>query len=376
MSELCVQNLVKKFDADSAAVDGLSFDVASGKLVVLVGPSGCGKTTTLRCIAGLEYPDSGDILIGGRRVNDIAAKDRDIAMVFQNYALYPHMTTYENIAFPLKMRNVPRAEIDKRVRETAKLVNIEQYLSRRPRQLSGGEQQRVALGRAIVREPKVFLMDEPLSNLDAKLRVQMRTELKRLQKEIGVTTIYVTHDQSEAMAMADKVAVMNKGKILQYDSPFEVYENPATAFVGGFVGSPPMNTAKATAMDQDGTIVLDATEFKYRLPRDLADSVREKIVGKEIYLGVRPEDLRVFHGQTRRSGFRERGLHPRTHGSTQCCRPKGWSVDMEVTHPDQHQGRGWAARMVLLLSQQNQHLRCEDPGSSSVACPGGSTRNE
>ncbi len=293
MSELRVQNLVKRYDSSSVAVNGVSFEVDSGSFVVLLGPSGCGKTTTLRCIAGLEYPDSGDIFIGGKRVNDMAARDRDIAMVFQNYALYPHMTVYENIAFPLKMRGVPGEEIDKMVRETASLVNIEQYLSRRPRQLSGGEQQRAALGRAIVRKPKVFLMDEPLSNLDAKLRLQMRTELKRLQKEIGVTTIYVTHDQSEAMAMADRIAVMNNGKLLQYNTPFNIYNKPATTFVAGFIGSPPMNMAKAIAVEQDSTVIIDATEFKYKLPQQLADSVRNHLVGKEVYLGVRPEDLEV-----------------------------------------------------------------------------------
>ena len=230
MSKVKVVNLVKKFDK-TVAVNGISFNVKDGEFIVLLGPSGCGKTTTLRCIAGLETPDEGEIYIDDRMVNDLPPKDRDIAMVFQSYALYPHMTVYGNLAFPLKMRKYPKQEIDKRVREVAKLLRIEELLDRKPRQLSGGQQQRVALGRALVRNPRVWLMDEPLSNLDAKLRVYMRAELKKLQKDLKITTIYVTHDQAEAMAMADRVAVMNKGKILQYDEPRHVYERPANLFV-------------------------------------------------------------------------------------------------------------------------------------------------
>jgi multiple sugar transport system ATP-binding protein len=294
MSDLRVVNLVKRYDSSFVAVNDVSFSAESGSFVVLLGPSGCGKTTTLRCIAGLENPDSGDILIDGVRVNDTLSSERDIAMVFQNYALYPHMTVYENIAFPLKMRDVPASERDRRVKETAELVGIKQYLARRPRQLSGGEQQRVALARAIVRKPKVFLMDEPLSNLDAKLRLSMRTELKRLQKEIGVTTIYVTHDQAEAMAMSDRIAVMSSGKLLQYDTPFTVYSNPTTTFVAGFIGSPPANLAKArTSQEQDGSLLLDVTEFRYRLPADIADSLRRSMAGNEVYLCVRPENLSI-----------------------------------------------------------------------------------
>ena len=248
MSKVKVVNLVKKFDK-TVAVDGISFDVKDGEFIVLLGPSGCGKTTTLRCIAGLETPDEGEIYIDDKLVNDLPPKDRDVAMVFQSYALYPHMTVYGNLAFPLKMRKLPKDEIDKKVKEVAKLLNIDHLLDRKPRQLSGGEMQRVALGRALVRTPRVFLMDEPLSNLDAKLRVYMRAELKKLQRDLKITTIYVTHDQAEAMAMADRIAVMNKGKILQYSEPHDVYEKPANLFVAGFIGSPPMNFIKASIVE-------------------------------------------------------------------------------------------------------------------------------
>ncbi len=226
-------------------------------------------------------------------MNDLPPKDRDVAMVFQNYALYPHMTAFDNIAFPLKMRKVPKDEIERRVKEVAKLLNIEHLLNRKPRQLSGGEQQRVALGRAIVRKPKVFLMDEPLSNLDAKLRIFMRAELKRLQKELKVTTVYVTHDQAEAMAMADKIAVMNNGKLLQYDEPSVVYHRPATMFVGAFLGSPPMNMIKTSLSRKNGDVILDAGAFTYKLPSDIGEIVSNQATSSEVYLGVRPEDLQV-----------------------------------------------------------------------------------
>ncbi len=294
MSTLRIEKLVKKFDSNAAAaVSDVSLSVESGSFVVLLGPSGCGKTTTLRCIAGLETPDSGDVYIDSTRVNDLPPKKRDIAMVFQNYALYPHMTVFDNIAFPLKMRHEIKSEIDSRVKETARLANIEPLLQRKPGQLSGGEQQRVALARAIVRKPKVFLMDEPLSNLDAKLRLYTRTEIKRLQKDLNVTTIYVTHDQSEAMAMSDKVAVMSKGKLLQYDTPVSVYNKPASTFVAGFIGSPPMNLIEMTVAEQNNAIILDEGEFKYQLPPDLVEAVQGKTSGKGVLLGVRPEDLRI-----------------------------------------------------------------------------------
>ena len=290
MSKVKVVNLVKKFDK-TVAVDGISFDVKDGEFIVLLGPSGCGKTTTLRCIAGLETPDEGEIYIDDKLVNDLPPKDRDVAMVFQSYALYPHMTVYGNLAFPLKMRKLPKDEIDKKVKEVAKLLNIDHLLDRKPRQLSGGEMQRVALGRALVRTPRVFLMDEPLSNLDAKLRVYMRAELKKLQRDLKITTIYVTHDQAEAMAMADRIAVMNKGKILQYSEPHDVYEKPANIFVAGFIGSPPMNFIKASILEKDSKIILDAGFFQYELRRDLGEIVKKGASGSEVMIGFRPEHM-------------------------------------------------------------------------------------
>jgi len=285
-----VVGLRKRFDK-TIAVDGVSFEVKDGEFIILLGPSGCGKTTTLRCIAGLETPDEGEIYIGDRLVNDLPPKDRDVAMVFQSYALYPHMTVYDNLAFPLKMRKYPKQEIDKRVKEVAKLLRIEELLNRKPRQLSGGQQQRVALGRALVRNPQVWLMDEPLSNLDAKLRVYMRAELKKLQKDLRITTIYVTHDQAEAMAMGDRIAVMNQGKILQFDEPRAVYERPGNIFVAGFLGSPPMNFVDATVVERDSQVILDAGIFQYQLPEDLAKLVKENLTGDKVVIGFRPEHV-------------------------------------------------------------------------------------
>jgi len=297
-----VINLRKAFDK-TVAVNRVSFEVLDGEFVVLLGPSGCGKTTILRCIAGLETPDEGEIYIGDRLVNDLPSKDRDVAMVFQSYALYPHMSVFDNIAFPLKMRKLHREEIDKRVKEVAKLLQIDHLLSRKPRQLSGGEQQRVALGRALVRNPQVWLMDEPLSNLDAKLRVYMRAELKKLQKDLKITTIYVTHDQAEAMAMADRVAVMNKGLILQYDSPHAIYEKPANIFVGGFVGTPPMNFIEANVVEENNQVFFDAGFFKYQLEYELANIVKSKASSGKVVLGFRPEDMSLSIERTPESVF-------------------------------------------------------------------------
>lgn len=293
MAGVKVINLHKHFDK-TIAVDGVSFEVLDGEFVVLLGPSGCGKTTTLRCIAGLETPDEGEIYIGDKLVNDLPPKDRDVAMVFQSYALYPHMTVFDNLAFPLKMRKYAKEEINKRVKEVVKLLKIDHLLDRKPRQLSGGEQQRVALGRALVRNPKVWLMDEPLSNLDAKLRVYMRAELKKLQKDLKITTIYVTHDQAEAMAMADRVAVMNKGKLLQYDSPHIIYEKPADVFVGGFIGAPPMNFIEANIVEDNRQVFLDAGVFRYPLTFELAEIVKNSTTGEKVILGFRPEDVSIF----------------------------------------------------------------------------------
>lgn len=245
MAQLSFKNIYKKYNHDVTIVKDLNLEVNDGEFIVLVGPSGCGKSTTLRMIAGLEEISDGDFYIDGKRVNDITPKDRDIAMVFQNYALYPHMSVYENMAFGLKLRKYSKEEIDQRVQRAAKILGLEQYLSRKPKALSGGQRQRVALGRAIVRNAKVFLMDEPLSNLDAKLRVQMRAEITKLHKQLQTTTVYVTHDQIEAMTMATRLVVLKDGIIQQVGTPTEVYENPENVFVGGFIGSPGMNFSKA-----------------------------------------------------------------------------------------------------------------------------------
>jgi len=292
MAKVMIKNLTKRF-GNVIAVNNLNLMVEDKEFLVLLGPSGCGKTTTLRCIAGLEYPDEGEIYIGNTLVNDLPPKDRDIAMVFQSYALYPHMNVFDNIAFPLKIRKLPRDEINKRVKEVAELLKISHLLDRKPKQLSGGERQRVALGRAIVRNPQVFLMDEPLSNLDAKLRVYMRAELKKLQKELGVTTIYVTHDQVEAMTMADKIAIMNLGVLQQVGTSYEVYHYPSNLFVAGFIGSPPMNFVHCTLKESNGLYLLDSGEFVIHLTNDIGEIIKERISSSEIVLGVRPEDILI-----------------------------------------------------------------------------------
>lgn len=293
--------LTKRF-GKVVAVNNLNLDVSDKEFVALLGPSGCGKTTALRCIAGLEFADEGGIYIGDRLVNDLDPKDRDIAMVFQSYALYPHMTVHDNIAFPLKMRGMSKADVDKRVKEVAELLRIEMLLDRRPKQLSGGQQQRVALGRALVREPKVFLMDEPLSNLDAKLRVYMRAELKRLQKDIGVTTVYVTHDQVEAMTMADRVAIMNLGILQQFATPPEIYSKPSNVFVAGFIGSPPMNFFDCDFVEKDGGGYIDAGAFQFPLSKQLAQVVRNGGSSKLI-LGIRPRDITLHTDSSRSRGW-------------------------------------------------------------------------
>src|ERR1700736_1440543 len=255
MADVALRDVVKQFDRDHA-VRGISLNIPDKEFVVLVGPSGCGKTTTLRMIAGLEEATAGDIAIGGEVVNDVPPKDRDIAMVFQNYALYPHMTVFENMSFGLKLRRVPKPEIRARVEKAAKILDIMELLERRPKQLSGGQRQRVAMGRAIVRNPKVFLFDEPLSNLDAKLRVQMRTEIKRVHQKVKTTTVYVTHDQVEAMTLADRVVVMNDGRIEQVGKPHDLYHMPKTRFVAGFIGSPAMKFPPGPLGGEGGGLTL------------------------------------------------------------------------------------------------------------------------
>lgn len=292
LAGLSIKNLIKKY-GEVIAVNNVNLEIQDKELIVFLGPSGCGKTTMLRCIAGLEKPNSGDILIGNESVVNIPPQKRDVAMVFQNYALYPHMKVYDNIAMPLKVRKYSTQEIQMKVKETTNLLRIGHLLNRRPVQLSGGERQRVALGRAIVREPQVFLMDEPLSNLDAKLRVYMRAELKRLQKELGTTMIFVTHDQAEAMSMADRIAIMNRGEIQQLDSPDSIYRVPINVFVGGFIGSPPMNFLDASFLDMDGSFLLDTGVFNLPLPKEMGEVIKERATGSEVVLGVRPEDVSV-----------------------------------------------------------------------------------
>jgi len=296
MAELKLDHIYKIYDNKVTAVEDFNLDIHDKEFIVFVGPSGCGKSTTLRMIAGLEEISKGDFYIDGKRVNDVPPKDRDIAMVFQNYALYPHMSVYDNMAFGLKLRKFSKADIDSRVKNAAKILGLEEYLTRKPKALSGGQRQRVALGRAIVRDAKVFLMDEPLSNLDAKLRVQMRSEIIKLHQRLQTTTIYVTHDQTEAMTMATRIVVMKDGLIQQVGAPKEVYDNPENVFVGGFIGSPAMNFITGNLEDK-GFKVGNTT---LAVPEDKMKVLREKgYIGKRIILGVRPEDIQndaVFIG--------------------------------------------------------------------------------
>jgi multiple sugar transport system ATP-binding protein len=289
MAEVILENVVKKF-GDTIVVKNLNLEIKDKEFAVLVGPSGCGKTTTLRMIAGLEDITEGKIYIDGKVVNNVPPKDRDIAMVFQNYALYPHMKVYDNMAFGLKIRGYSKKEIDIRVREAAEILNITHLLDRYPRELSGGQRQRVAVGRAIVRKPKVFLFDEPLSNLDAKLRVQMRAELKKLHERLQTTIIYVTHDQVEAMTMGSKICVMKDGVIQQVDTPINLYDYPKNKFVAGFIGTPPMNFVEVNVIKEGEDIYLDEGSFKLKLLKNYYEKVLP-YVNKKLILGVRPEHL-------------------------------------------------------------------------------------
>jgi len=289
MSSVTFDHVYKRF-GDVIAVNDLNIHVEDKEFLVLVGPSGCGKTTALRCLAGLEDVTEGRVLIGDQVVNDVAPKDRDIAMVFQSYALYPHMTVYDNMAFGLKLRKVPKQEIRKRVESAAKILGIEHLLDRKPRQLSGGQRQRVAVGRAIVREPKVFLFDEPLSNLDAKLRVETRANISKLHLQLQTTFIYVTHDQVEAMTMATRIAVINKGILQQIDTPQSLYDRPDNLFVAGFIGSPAMNFFPATLKKEGNKLFVDGGSFHLEIPDDRMSAYAPE-VGKQIIFGVRPEDI-------------------------------------------------------------------------------------
>ena len=292
MAKVTLQGVTKKFD-EVTAVNDVNLEIKDKEFLVLVGPSGCGKSTTLRMVAGLEEITGGTVEIGETVVNDIPPKDRDIAMVFQNYALYPHMDVYNNMAFGLKLRKFPKDEIDRRVKEAAEILGIENLLNRKPKQLSGGQRQRVALGRAIVREPKVFLMDEPLSNLDAKLRVQMRAELQKLHERLQTTVIYVTHDQTEAMTMGDRIVVLKDGLVQQVDTPLNLYNEPANVFVAGFIGSPAMNFLDAKIEKEGDSYYVVDNAFRVKIP---ADKINEnpkvkEFVGKDVVFGIRPEDI-------------------------------------------------------------------------------------
>jgi multiple sugar transport system ATP-binding protein len=313
MAEVALRNVIKRFD-DVEAVRNINLDIPDNEFVVLVGPSGCGKSTTLRMIAGLEEVTSGDIYIGGEIVNDRPPKDRDIAMVFQNYALYPHMTAAENMSFGLRLRKFPKDEIRRRVDTAARILDISELLDRKPKALSGGQRQRVAMGRAIVRNPKVFLFDEPLSNLDAKLRVQMRTEIKRVHQMVKTTTVYVTHDQIEAMTLADRVVVMNNGSIEQIATPQDLYHHPKTRFVAGFIGSPAMNLLRCR-LEQNGAGLRVRVSDKVSLPVPASKSARyQPLTGRELIFGLRPEHI----------------TEPRHSGSEHACE---FTADLDVVEP-------------------------------------------
>ena len=292
MANVTLRHIYKVYAGGVTAVNDFNLAIKDKEFIVLVGPSGCGKSTTLRMIAGLEEITEGELYIGDKLMNDVAPKNRDIAMVFQNYALYPHMTVYDNMAFGLKLRKVHKTDIDKKVKEAAKILGIEEYLQRKPKALSGGQKQRVALGRAIVREPQVFLMDEPLSNLDAKLRVQMRTEITKLHNRLATTFIYVTHDQTEAMTMGSRIVVMKDGFIQQVDSPQNLYDYPCNKFVAGFIGSPAMNFIDCTLVEENGNVFARFGENKILIPEGrIAKLTDRSYIGREVTLGIRPDDI-------------------------------------------------------------------------------------
>ncbi len=296
MANVDLKNVTKNYRPDNCAVDNLSISIKDGEFIVIVGPSGCGKSTTLRMIAGLEEISSGSIFIGEKKVNDILPRDRNIAMVFQNYALYPHMTVFENLSYGLKLRRTSKEEIKTRVDEVSEILGLSKMLGRKPRALSGGERQRVALGRAIVREPEVFLFDEPLSNLDARLRVKMRSEITKLHRKLGTTMVYVTHDQTEAMTMGDRIAVMNNGKLQQVDTPQNLYDHPANIFVAGFIGSPSMNFVEGSVDLKKGELEFSSPFFSFLIPERFK-SVMSSYEKKKIVVGFRPEHVSLTNGK-------------------------------------------------------------------------------
>lgn len=297
MTRIILENLTKEYK-ETVAVKDLSLEIKDKEFLVLLGPSGCGKTTTLRLLCGLEVPTRGHIYLDNKDITYAHPKDRKMAMVFQSYALYPHMTAFDNIAFPLKITRRPKEEIRKRVKEVAALLGIEQLLNRYPKALSGGERQRVALGRAMITKPEVFLLDEPLSNVDAKLRVLLRGEIRKIHEKVGATTVYVTHDQVEAMTMGDRIAIMNAGEILQVSPPYEVYDNPLTSFVAGFIGSPPMNLIDCNLIENNEKVFLDVGQFKIDVS-SLADSLKTTATSSKLLLGIRPENILVLQGKAK-----------------------------------------------------------------------------
>jgi multiple sugar transport system ATP-binding protein len=323
MAEVILKELVKRYPNGFQAVNSINLEINDKEFVVLVGPSGCGKSTTLRMVAGLEEVSEGQILIGDRVVNEVAPKDRNIAMVFQNYALYPHMDVFTNMAFGLKLRKFPKDQIDQRVRKAADILGISPLLDRKPKQLSGGQRQRVAVGRAIVRDPEVFLFDEPLSNLDAKLRVTMRAELSKLQHQLETTMIYVTHDQVEAMTMGDRIVIMKDGYIQQVGAPLEVYDHPQNEFVAGFIGSPPMNFFKAKLIKDNGAASVDMGSFKLKIPENYA-SHYDTYLNKDVTFGIRPEDIADSNPEERR------GVWETTAAVVEVIEPLGAEIILEL----------------------------------------------
>jgi multiple sugar transport system ATP-binding protein len=365
VADVQLVRLSKIYGNDFVAVNDLNLEIAEGEFVVLVGPSGCGKTTALRMIAGLEEITAGEIRIGGKVVNDLPPRDRDIAMVFQNYALYPHKSVYENLAFGLRMRKVSKGEQRRRVEEIARVLGLSDMLQRRPAQLSGGQRQRVAMGRAIVREPKAFLMDEPLSNLDAKLRVQMRAEIARIQQALRVTTVYVTHDQVEAMTMGHRVAVMRDGVLQQVDTPQDLYDSPTNLFVASFVGSPAMNLLEATIVHDNGKLACRVGDTDIELPSDVPAErpALANYAGRRVAIGIRPEDVREAAGW---DGARLRGriLLVESLGSEQLIHieiaatplERSDLVDTAAQPPGPSLGVDDAERAVTLLGRFDRHL--------------------
>ncbi|HOJ17604.1 MAG: sn-glycerol-3-phosphate ABC transporter ATP-binding protein UgpC [Ignavibacteriales bacterium] len=352
MAEVTLKNIQKVYDGSNFAVKDCNIEIKDKEFVVLVGPSGCGKTTTLRMIAGLEEITSGELTIDGRVVNNVSPKDRDIAMVFQNYALYPHMTVYENMAFGLKLRKFPKEEIKKRVEEAAKILGLEEYLNRKPKALSGGQRQRVAVGRAIVRKPKVFLFDEPLSNLDAKLRVQMRTEISRLHQRLGATMVYVTHDQTEAMTMGDKIVVMKDGVVNQIDTPLNLYNYPVNKFVAGFIGSPAMNFMSGTITGgQKIAFVSSGKSVTIPFPEN---STLKAHTGKVVSLGIRPED--IYDESTKPDSENLVKIHTRL----EVVEPMGNEIFLYfVLEGEQHTARVGARESVTAGSDINLYFDTE-----------------